>query len=99
MNDSCLCVEVEAYFQTKMRPEHNVTAVGPEKQAAVKQLRPQEETEVEEKKKSAAKPNKETGVLPAVITTLLLIPLLLVVSVGLFICWRRNSTCDSSARI
>uniref|UniRef100_A0A7N6FH99 Peptidylglycine alpha-amidating monooxygenase n=1 Tax=Anabas testudineus TaxID=64144 RepID=A0A7N6FH99_ANATE len=43
------------------------------------------------KKKIAAKPNREAGVLPAIITTLLLIPLLLVVSVGLFICWRRNS--------
>uniref|UniRef100_A0A8C9XZJ4 Peptidylglycine alpha-amidating monooxygenase n=1 Tax=Sander lucioperca TaxID=283035 RepID=A0A8C9XZJ4_SANLU len=40
---------------------------------------------------SKTAPNKEWGVLPAIITTLLLIPLLVVISIGVFICWRKNS--------
>lgn len=64
----------------------------PKKQPVDQQPQPQEGAEKEEdKKKTAAKLNRVSGVLPAIITTLLLIPLLLVISVGLFICWRRNS--------
>uniref|UniRef100_A0A8C5HUB6 Peptidylglycine alpha-amidating monooxygenase n=1 Tax=Gouania willdenowi TaxID=441366 RepID=A0A8C5HUB6_GOUWI len=36
----------------------------------------------------------EKGVLPAVITTLLLIPLVLVISMGVFLCWRKKSMFD-----
>lgn len=87
--------EVEAFVQTKVRPEHNMskTAAIKEEQTVARQPQPQEEAE-EEKKKSAAKPKKEQGVLPAIITTLLLIPLLLVISIGVFICWRKNNRCE-----
>uniref|UniRef100_A0A4W6EIZ1 Peptidylglycine alpha-amidating monooxygenase n=1 Tax=Lates calcarifer TaxID=8187 RepID=A0A4W6EIZ1_LATCA len=50
------------------------------------------------KKEDAAKPNREEGILPAIITTLLLIPLLVVISIGLFICWRRNSMYGNKAK-
>ncbi|XP_074474041.1 peptidyl-glycine alpha-amidating monooxygenase B isoform X2 [Sebastes fasciatus] len=88
--------EMEAFVQTKVRPEHNMskTAAIQEKQTAVLQPQPQKEAkeeEEEEEKKSAPKPKKEQGVLPAIITTLLLIPLLLVISIGVFICWRKNN--------
>ncbi|XP_068561854.1 peptidyl-glycine alpha-amidating monooxygenase B isoform X2 [Cebidichthys violaceus] len=90
--------EMEAFVRTKVRPEHNVlkTAAIQEKQTVSLQPQPQEEAaeDEEEKKKSAAKPNGEHGVLPAVITGLLLVPLLLVISIGLFICWRRNNACE-----
>lgn len=85
---------METFVQTKVRPEHNMskTAAVPQKQTVDQHPHSKEGVEMEEvKKKIAAKPNREAGVLPAIITTLLLIPLLLVVSVGLFICWRRNS--------
>ncbi|XP_031143115.1 peptidyl-glycine alpha-amidating monooxygenase A isoform X2 [Sander lucioperca] len=86
--------EMETFVQTKVRPEHNMskTAAIQEKQTVAQQPQPQEENE--EEKKSAAKPNKEWGVLPAIITTLLLIPLLVVISIGVFICWRKNNRCE-----
>ncbi|XP_042365871.1 peptidyl-glycine alpha-amidating monooxygenase isoform X2 [Plectropomus leopardus] len=87
--------EMEAFVQTKVRPEHNMSkaAAIQEKQTVAVQPQPQQETE-EEKKKMAATPNRGQGVLPAVITTLLLVPLLLVLSVGVFICWRKNNRCE-----
>lgn len=91
---------METFVQTKVRPEHNAskTAAFQEKQTVVHQPQPQEKEEEEEKKKkSAAKPNREQGVLPAIITTLLLIPLLLVISIGVFICWRKNSMYNNRA--
>ncbi|XP_039635335.1 peptidyl-glycine alpha-amidating monooxygenase isoform X3 [Perca fluviatilis] len=86
--------EMETFVQSKVRPEHNMskTAAIQEKQTVARQPQPQEEKE--EEKKSAAKPNKEWGVLPAIITTLLLIPLLVVISIGVFICWRKNNRCE-----
>lgn len=72
------------------------TAAIQEKQAVAQQPQPQEEAE-EEKDKSAAKPNGEQGALPAIITILLLVPLLLVISIGVFICWRKNSMYDNKA--
>ncbi|XP_026195851.1 peptidyl-glycine alpha-amidating monooxygenase A [Anabas testudineus] len=92
--------EMETFVQTKMRPEHNMskTAAVPQKQTVDQHPHSKEGVEMEEvKKKIAAKPNREAGVLPAIITTLLLIPLLLVVSVGLFICWRRNNRFESKS--
>nr|XP_043868756.1 peptidyl-glycine alpha-amidating monooxygenase A isoform X2 [Solea senegalensis] len=101
--------EVAAFIQTKLRPEHNASKSAPvlqQKQAAVQpqpqpQPQPQEETqkeeeeeEVEEKKKSAVKPDRGEGTFTAIITTLLLVPLVLVISVGLFVCWRRNNRCE-----
>ncbi|KAL6097277.1 pam [Pungitius sinensis] len=87
--------EMETFVQTKVRPEHNMskTAAIQEKQTVSLQPEPEEEGE-EEKKKSAAKPGRGQGVLPAIITTLLLIPLLVVISVGVFICCRKNNACE-----
>uniref|UniRef100_A0A671VPG3 Peptidylglycine alpha-amidating monooxygenase n=1 Tax=Sparus aurata TaxID=8175 RepID=A0A671VPG3_SPAAU len=65
-----------------------------EKQSVAQQPQPQVEAE-EKKSKSAAKPIREQGVLPAIITTLLLIPLLLVITIGVFICWRKNGMYDN----
>uniref|UniRef100_A0AAQ5Z936 Peptidylglycine alpha-amidating monooxygenase n=1 Tax=Amphiprion ocellaris TaxID=80972 RepID=A0AAQ5Z936_AMPOC len=84
----------KAYVRTNVRPERNMS-----KTAAVKEMQSvsqqtQSEAKAKEEKKSAAKPNTADGVLPAIITTLLLIPLLVVISIGLFICWRKNSMYD-----
>lgn len=86
---------MQMFVQNKLSPEHNMTktAAIQEKQTMAQQ--PQPLKEAEEKNKSAAKTNRQQGVLPAVITTLLLIPLLLVISIGVFICWRKNSTYGS----
>ncbi|XP_023142064.2 peptidyl-glycine alpha-amidating monooxygenase B isoform X1 [Amphiprion ocellaris] len=86
--------EMEAYVRTNVRPERNMS-----KTAAVKEMQSvsqqtQSEAKAKEEKKSAAKPNTADGVLPAIITTLLLIPLLVVISIGLFICWRKNNRCE-----
>uniref|UniRef100_A0A8C6KL39 Peptidylglycine alpha-amidating monooxygenase n=1 Tax=Nothobranchius furzeri TaxID=105023 RepID=A0A8C6KL39_NOTFU len=51
-----------------------------------------------EERKSRPMLNKEKGVLPAIITTLLLIPLLLVVFLGVFMCWRKNSISQALTR-
>lgn len=85
-------LEMQMLFQTKARPEHNMSksAAIKEKQV-VAQPHPQPQEEVVEKTKNASQQNRKQGVLPAIITSLLLIPLVLVVSIGLFICWRRNS--------
>lgn len=92
-NNLSLCVEMEMFVQTKMRPEHNMTAAIQQKQAVSQQPRPEEE----EKDKSAAKPSREQGALPAIITILLLIPLLVVISIGVFICWRKKGMYDNKA--
>lgn len=90
-----LCVEMEMFFQAKVKPEHLMsTAAIKEKQ----QLQPHATAE-EEKNKNAAKVNRGQAALPAIITILLLIPLLLVISIGVFICWRKNSMYDNKARI
>ncbi|XP_060890201.1 peptidyl-glycine alpha-amidating monooxygenase isoform X2 [Labrus mixtus] len=91
---------METIVQTRLRePQQNVSrsAVVHHKQSESSlQPRVQLKSEEEEKKKkkSEAQPIKGQGVLPAVITTLLLVPLLLVISVGLFICWRKNNRCE-----
>lgn len=84
---------METFVQTKVKPEHMLkTEAIPETQPLDQKPQPQEgAAKEEEKKKTAAKPNRVSGVLPAIITTLLLIPLMLVISIGLFVCWRRNS--------
>ncbi|XP_028273446.1 peptidyl-glycine alpha-amidating monooxygenase B isoform X1 [Parambassis ranga] len=89
--------EMEALIQTKTKPDHNMSktsAIHEKQTVAQQQAKPQVETHEEEKKKSTAKPNRADGVLPAVITTLLLVPLVVVISVGVFICWRKNNRCD-----
>lgn len=85
---------METFVQTKMRPVHNMTktAAVQQKQAVAQKPRPHQEA-LGEKKTSVPKP-KGQGLLPAIITTLLLIPLVLVISIGVFICWRKNSMYD-----
>uniref|UniRef100_A0A673AIN2 Peptidylglycine alpha-amidating monooxygenase n=1 Tax=Sphaeramia orbicularis TaxID=375764 RepID=A0A673AIN2_9TELE len=91
-----LHVEVEAFVQAKVKPQHNMSkapAAVQEKQSVVQQPPPPPpppHEESKEEKKSSAEPNKEQDVFPVVITMLLLIPLLLVVAMGVFICWRKK---------
>uniref|UniRef100_A0A3P8WQG2 Peptidylglycine alpha-amidating monooxygenase n=1 Tax=Cynoglossus semilaevis TaxID=244447 RepID=A0A3P8WQG2_CYNSE len=92
--------EMETFIQTKTRPGPNASkmAVVKEKQLTAQQpprqeqqSQSKEEVKVEEmKEKSAVKTHKDSGVFPVVMTTLLLVPLLLVISIGLFVCYRRN---------
>lgn len=84
---------METFVQSKTKQGHNIskTAAIQEKQTVAEQSEPL--VKVEEMK-SAPKSTEKKGVLPAVITTLLLVPLLLVVIVGVFMCWRKNSTYD-----
>lgn len=84
------------FVQTKMRPEHNVSTAMQENQPNTEQPQSQKEPEGE-KDKSAPKANREQSVLPAILTILLLIPLLLVISIGAFICWRKNSMYGNKA--
>ncbi|KAM9841338.1 peptidyl-glycine alpha-amidating monooxygenase B [Aulostomus maculatus] len=85
--------EMETIVHTKVRPGNNIskTAAIQDKQAVAEQPQPQKQQEEKEKEKNELKPNKAQGILPAFITTLLLVPLVLVISIGLFVCWRKNS--------
>uniref|UniRef100_A0A672HDW6 Peptidylglycine alpha-amidating monooxygenase n=1 Tax=Salarias fasciatus TaxID=181472 RepID=A0A672HDW6_SALFA len=74
----------EKRLQTQSRP----AAAAAAEQQQLKQKSPSSSSS------SSSSPSRGQGLLPAVITTLLLVPLLLVVSIGLFICWRRNSRCE-----
>lgn len=97
MNVGCFCAEVEAFIQTRLKPQKNIShvaAAGPEKQMADKPSLP-----VVQEEKKTAKPGRENGVMAAVIITLLLLPLLLVVFIGVFVCWRRNSKSDGGAAV
>ncbi|XP_056288899.1 peptidyl-glycine alpha-amidating monooxygenase [Pseudoliparis swirei] len=80
--------EIETFVRTRVRPDHNMSemAAAQEKQT----LQPQQEEEEKQ-------PIRGQGVLPAVITSLLLIPLMLVVCIGVFICWRKNNACELKA--
>lgn len=89
--------EVEAFVQTKLKPPPKLkygpkmesgTAV-PQRQTVVPQTQ-KTVLNAEEKKKVDAKPEKDPGVFPAVMTTLLLVPLLLVVVMAAFICYRKR---------
>ncbi|XP_010780775.1 peptidyl-glycine alpha-amidating monooxygenase A-like [Notothenia coriiceps] len=84
---------METFVQTKLRPEHNMSkaAAVQEKQTVA---RHEAYTEAAEKNTSAAQPSRGQAVLPAIITTLLLVPLLLLLSTGLFLCWRKNNRCE-----
>ncbi|XP_076019707.1 peptidyl-glycine alpha-amidating monooxygenase A isoform X2 [Genypterus blacodes] len=93
--------EFEAMIQTKLRPEHNVSkAVINEKQLQPSQplKQTQTQTQVEaEKSQIKTTAQQKSMVFPAVMTTLLLIPLLLVISIGLFICLRKNNRFEVKA--
>uniref|UniRef100_A0A8C6S9X4 Peptidylglycine alpha-amidating monooxygenase n=1 Tax=Neogobius melanostomus TaxID=47308 RepID=A0A8C6S9X4_9GOBI len=95
--------EVEAFVQAKLRPEpklkseHKIVSAtaGPEKQAVVPQT--QKMVSNDEKNKVDAKPDKNPSVFPAVMTILLLVPLLLVVVMGAFICYRKRNQFEVKA--
>ncbi|XP_078811748.1 peptidyl-glycine alpha-amidating monooxygenase B isoform X1 [Oryzias latipes] len=87
--------EVEAFIQTRVKPQRNtshVAAAGPEKQTVDKPSLP-----VVQEEKKTVKAGRENGAMAAVIITLLLLPLLLVVIIGVFVCWRRNRHGDQKA--
>ncbi|XP_068429469.1 peptidyl-glycine alpha-amidating monooxygenase isoform X1 [Clinocottus analis] len=92
--------EIETFVRTQVRPELNKskTAAVHKQQTASLQPQPQkeekEEDEEEKKKKNAARPGTGQSALPAVISTLLLVPLVLLMSIGGFICWRKNNACE-----
>ncbi|XP_033844984.1 peptidyl-glycine alpha-amidating monooxygenase-like isoform X2 [Periophthalmus magnuspinnatus] len=89
--------EVEAYVQAKLKPEFKLKSepkieratVGPQKQI-VPQIQKMVDEDAE-KTKAEAKPNKDQSVFPIVMTTLLLVPLLLVVIMAGFICYRKRN--------
>uniref|UniRef100_A0A8C5HS26 Peptidylglycine alpha-amidating monooxygenase n=1 Tax=Gouania willdenowi TaxID=441366 RepID=A0A8C5HS26_GOUWI len=78
---------------TKVKPNHTTSKTAPiqEKQSVAQQ------NQLQAEEKSEVLPIREKGVLPAVITTLLLIPLVLVISMGVFLCWRKKSMFDCKA--
>ncbi|XP_055009771.1 peptidyl-glycine alpha-amidating monooxygenase B isoform X2 [Boleophthalmus pectinirostris] len=90
-------LEVEAYVQAKLKPEPKLKSepkieratVGPQKQT-VPQIQKMVDGDTE-KTKAAVKPNKDQSVFPVVMTTLLLVPLLLVVIMAGFICYRKRN--------
>lgn len=87
--------EVEAFVQAKLkpklklRPDAVVSTTTPQKQSAAPHTQKTEKAEPEKKKEAA--PEKDSGVFPAVMTTLLLVPLLLVVVMAGFICYRKRN--------
>lgn len=86
--------EIEMFVQTKGRTRHNVTAaeVTEKQQQLPEQQQQQTQTQSqEEKMKMSAVPDRgRQGALPTIITVLLLSPLVVLLSVGLYLC-RRNS--------
>ncbi|KAK7895859.1 hypothetical protein WMY93_021184 [Mugilogobius chulae] len=88
--------EVEAFVQAKSKPESKQklepiierATARPQKQVVVPQVQKLPDAE---EKKAEVKPNKEQSVFPAVMTTLLLVPLLLVVIMAGVICYRKRN--------
>lgn len=95
--------EVEAFVQAKLkpapkpkpRPDTAVSTTTPQKQNAAPHT--QKTEPASEKKKTDANPEKDSGVFPAVMTTLLLVPLLLVVVMAAFICYRKRNQFEVKA--
>uniref|UniRef100_A0A8C5HTY1 Peptidylglycine alpha-amidating monooxygenase n=1 Tax=Gouania willdenowi TaxID=441366 RepID=A0A8C5HTY1_GOUWI len=83
------------FIQAKVKPNHTTSKTAPiqEKQSVAQQ------NQLQAEEKSEVLPIREKGVLPAVITTLLLIPLVLVISMGVFLCWRKKSMFDCSKAV
>lgn len=92
-----LTVEMEAVVQTKVKQDLNTskTAAIQEKQTVDHKAPPQVEAD-KEMKKHLTKPNKGEKVLPVIITTLLLVPLVVVISIGVFVSWKKNSMYDKN---
>lgn len=89
-----LTIEMDAVVQTKVKQDTSKTAAIQEKQTVVQKTQPQ--LEADKERKSPAKLNKGERVLPVIITTLLLIPLVVVISIGVFISWRKKSMYENT---
>ncbi|KAG7476513.1 hypothetical protein MATL_G00083700 [Megalops atlanticus] len=86
--------ETETFVQTQLKPLHKLPVQQPEpvpaKQGTPAPLQHQEETPEEKPKAEKGPRQAAQGVSPAVVTTLLLIPLVVVVAIGVFIRWRKT---------
>ncbi|XP_031658726.1 peptidyl-glycine alpha-amidating monooxygenase B isoform X2 [Oncorhynchus kisutch] len=91
--------ETETIIQTRLKPQHRVeVAVAKvqipvatqQKTAEPVQEQPQKPQQQEDDKEKTLAKQSAQGVSPAVITTLLLIPLVVVISIGVLIRYRKN---------
>ncbi|KAM8873148.1 peptidyl-glycine alpha-amidating monooxygenase B isoform 3-T3 [Synchiropus picturatus] len=83
-------LEVATIIKTKLIPGPNESKPVAIKEKQILVQQPEAHTEPPELKKEK-KLDESQGALPVVITTLLLVPLVLVIAVGVFICWRKNN--------
>ncbi|XP_048875332.1 peptidyl-glycine alpha-amidating monooxygenase isoform X3 [Brienomyrus brachyistius] len=80
--------ETETFVQTHLKPLLELPAQPPE---AAPQETPEPPRKLEEKQKMESKAKQSAqGVSVAIITTLLLIPLVLVIAIGVFLRWRKT---------
>uniref|UniRef100_A0A4W5RBT2 Uncharacterized protein n=1 Tax=Hucho hucho TaxID=62062 RepID=A0A4W5RBT2_9TELE len=91
--------ETETIIQTRLKPQHTVDVVlakvqipvaTQQKTAEPVQEQPQKPQQQEDDKEKTLAKQSAQGVSPAVITTLLLIPLVVVISIGVLIRYRKN---------
>uniref|UniRef100_A0A667Z4Z3 Peptidylglycine alpha-amidating monooxygenase n=1 Tax=Myripristis murdjan TaxID=586833 RepID=A0A667Z4Z3_9TELE len=108
-------VEMETFVQTNRKPVHTVSmsmavATHPKMEAVAekqpqlsqtpaKQQQPATDKEKTMKEKGDVKQSSQQAVSPAVITTLLLIPLVLIISVGIFIRWTKTRMYGSKGTV
>lgn len=85
------------FVQTKGRTKQNVTAAEVKEKQQQQQLPEQEQAESQQKVKMSAVPGRgRQGALPTIITVLLLSPLVVLVSVGIYLCRRNSGTSHST---
>ncbi|XP_036385374.1 peptidyl-glycine alpha-amidating monooxygenase isoform X2 [Megalops cyprinoides] len=86
--------ETETFVQTQLKPLRKLPVQQPEpvpaKQGTPTPLQHQEETPEEKPKAKKGSMQAAQGVSPAIVTTLLLIPLVVVIAIGVFIRWRKT---------
>ncbi|XP_056146473.1 peptidylglycine alpha-amidating monooxygenase isoform X2 [Lampris incognitus] len=93
--------KIEAVVQTNLRPVHRISvsmamatqqkmAAASDKQSSTFLSQAPKQHPEERKHTTVAQPSTQQGVSPSVITTLLLVPLLLVISIGIFIRWKKS---------
>ncbi|CAL8276516.1 unnamed protein product [Merluccius merluccius] len=93
--------EIKTIIQTKLKPKYQVSGAvvgfAQNKAQTVSEIQPDhpqlhDQQQGEKERPEKTKPDQSTnqGVSPALMTTLLLIPLVLVISIGVFIRWRKN---------
>ena len=92
-------LETETIIQTRLKPQHRVEVavakvqipvVTQQKTAELVQEQSQKPQQQEDDKETTLAKQSAQGVSPAVITTLLLIPLVVVISIGVLIRYRKN---------